>query len=156
MYRYLKLVVMKLLPMSSVSDPEFRMFSKFDEVFSVKHLNSVDFKITEIVEKSIGVVMKDTQGAIVHDGWTSNEMHYFGVFASFMEQATVTRDGVESVEQEHRFPLLSVSPLTEDTDSEPLQSDHETNFFDSATHVHASKLFLNATRLTYDNGLFSQ
>ena len=132
------------------------MFSKFDEVFSVKHLNSVILKLTEIVEKRIGVVMKDTQGPIVHDGWTSNEIHYFGVSASFMEQAIVTRDGFESVEQEHCFPLLSLSPLTEDTDSETLQNDHETTCFDSATHVHTSKLFLNTTRLNYDNGLFSQ
>lgn len=78
---------------------------------------------------------KYRQDAIVQDGCTSNGMHYFGVFFSFVKQVIATPKRIESVEQEHCFPLLSMSLLANYKDSEMLVNDDEATIFDCTTHV---------------------
>lgn len=60
------LFLLKSLPISYVTEPIVRSFSKFDEKLSDKSLKAVIFKITVLVKKRIVRLMEGTDGAIGH------------------------------------------------------------------------------------------
>lgn len=134
MFAYLRIIVLKSLPIGFVTDPIVRSFSKFDVVFSERKVMSVVFKLTELVEMRIARIMENTQGAIIHDGWTHNGTHFFGVFASFMREVPVVRHGIETNVSELCLPLLTVSPLPKES-AEEGTSDDEAESFDANAHV---------------------
>eukprot|EP00171_Calliarthron_tuberculosum_P003890 IDg3890t1 len=131
MFAYIRIIVLKSLPISYVEDAQVRSFSRFDFKFSMKLTKSVMFKLTELVEKRIAILMAGTKGAIIHDGWTSSGMHYLGVFVSFMRRVEVTRSGAVCNIEELCMPLLGVSPLAKNE----CASDDEAESFDAETHV---------------------
>ena len=55
---YLRLIVLKNLPVSIVEDPEFRSFHKHNKAISKKALKEVVFKLVDIVDKRLGSEMK--------------------------------------------------------------------------------------------------
>ena len=55
---YLRLIVLKNLPVSIVEDPEFRSLHKHNETISKKALKEVVFKYVDIVDKKLGSDMK--------------------------------------------------------------------------------------------------
>eukprot|EP00171_Calliarthron_tuberculosum_P005080 IDg5080t1 len=134
MFAYLRLIVLKSLPIGYVTDPIIRSFSKFEVVFSKQKVKSVVFKLTELVEIRIARIMENAQGGIVHDGWTHNGTHFFGVFASFVRHVPVVRNGNETYVKELCLPLLTVSPLPKAA-SEEGTSDDEAESFDAEAHV---------------------
>eukprot|EP00171_Calliarthron_tuberculosum_P012024 IDg12024t1 len=76
MYSYMRIVVLKSLPVSSVWDDEFRSFSSCESKFGEKYFKEVLYKLTELVEGEIARDMCGKKGAIVHDAWTKNGMHF--------------------------------------------------------------------------------
>eukprot|EP00171_Calliarthron_tuberculosum_P000144 IDg144t1 len=141
LYAYLKIIIMRCLPVNNVWDPEFRDFSKCHSHFGVHFFKEILFKLTELVEQEIARDMQGTKGAIVHDGWTKNSMHYFGVFASFIRKVKVVKHGVQHDVEEHVTPLLSISPLAK-YNADDSRADDEATEFDADTHVkHLEEVF---------------
>jgi len=74
MHAYMRFITFMSLPISYVQTPEIRRFCKYDTGFSFVYFKEVMFKLTELVEKRIGQLMRGTKGAILHDGWTHNSL----------------------------------------------------------------------------------
>eukprot|EP00171_Calliarthron_tuberculosum_P023569 IDg23569t1 len=141
MYGYLRLIVTKSLPVSYVSDPALRAFSKYEHEFGLPYTKRVIAQLTKLVEGRIAKAMAGSQGAILHDGWSHNGMHFFGVFASFMREVTILRNGSCGTEEELCMPLLSVSPLpAEEADDRTTQEEAE-SFDAEAHHRHLEEIF---------------
>lgn len=141
MYGYLRLIIMKSLPLSYVTDSVVRSFSKFDVKFGVKYTKAVISKLTMLVERRIARLMNQTQGSILHDGWSHNGMHYFGVFASFMRKVPIVRNGVECDVEELCLVLISVSPLSKEVVDGNVSED-EAERFDADAHLrHLKEIF---------------
>ena len=105
---YLRLIVLKNLPVSIVEDPEFRSFHKYNETISKKALKEVVFKLVDIVDKKLGSEMKQAgRGSILHDGWTCAGVHYIGLFACYVLSEDVNGVKKDSIQ----LSLLSVSPM---------------------------------------------
>ena len=113
MHDWIKLIVNKCLPLSIVEDETFRAFSKHEVPISRKQMKKVIFKLVELVEKQIGAEMKDAGiGALMHDAWTKDSIHYLGMIASYMADVTVkVHGGIEEHKKELRLVLLSVAPM---------------------------------------------
>ena len=134
MFMYIRLIVLKSLPLSFVEDDLVSSFSKSEYTFSQKLIKSVIFHLTEHVEKRISALMQETTGAIVHDGWSNAGMHYFGVFASFMRKIKVVRNGESTEVEELCLPLLSVSPMAKVQQDGTLNAE-EAETFDAEIHL---------------------
>ena len=56
-------------------------------VFSQEKLKETLYNMVEIVEGRISAEMKDdTQGSILHDGWTNNGVHFVANFACYIKK----------------------------------------------------------------------
>lgn len=133
MHDYIRLIVMKNLPITTVEDEFYRSFSKWPFEFGVKRVRRVMFALTEIVENKIGDEMvKARFGAIMHDGWTKGGVHYIGIFSCYL-----VRDDIGRLTPQ--ITLLAVSPMgkvrdeNEVTDPE-LTKEQETVKFDADAH----------------------
>ncbi len=111
MHSYRPLINLKSLPLSHVTDQEFRNFSKHNIIFGVRTFKETMFKLVEIVEAKIKDEMTLAKGAVMYDEWTHNSTHYIGVFAVYTRTLAVFKNGVISSESELAMPLLAVSPM---------------------------------------------
>ena len=122
MYSYIRYVVLRSQPISSVEDPGVRSFCKHDVEFSRKVFKETLFKLVELVEKAIRREMEETRGALLHDGWSYNSTHFVGILAAYNREVSVVRNGRVGTERILYCPLLSVSPMgkvgVKDTDDE--------------------------------------
>ena len=87
-YGYLRLVVMKSLPLSIIEDAEFRSFAKYNSKISYRTLSNVLLRLVSLVKKKISYEMKSTRGAIIFDGWTGNDTDFVSVFASYCVESS--------------------------------------------------------------------
>ena len=113
-YIYIRIIFLNSLPVTYFKDLIVRNFSRFETKFGYNYLKSVLARFTQLEEERISRVMNGTKGAIVHDGWTNSEIHYYDVFASFMRKVQFVHDCVEHELEEWRMPLLTVSPLSKE------------------------------------------
>eukprot|EP00171_Calliarthron_tuberculosum_P005814 IDg5814t1 len=142
MYSWLRLLILKNLPLSAVDDKEFRDFCKHDSVFCLKTIKATKLKLVEIVEEKIRDEMKKTKGAIMYDGWTDNGVHYVGIYVVYNRSFEVYGDGVLETETELAITLLSVSPMAAACDTET-SSTIEAAKFCAVTHVrHFEDVFI--------------
>ena len=82
---YLHLIMLKNLPLSTIEDPEFRKFHRYNEKISRKVLKDTVFKLVDVVDKKLGDEMKLAgKGSILHDGWTCAGVHYIALFACYL------------------------------------------------------------------------
>ena len=79
MFSYLEVIICRILPISLLEDKLFPDFSKFEERISRKALKKVMFALVELVEGRISAEMRQTKGAIMHDGWSDSGAHYIGI-----------------------------------------------------------------------------
>ena len=128
MYSYLRMVVLKSLPLSIIEDKEFRTFSKYDISFSRKAVKSVIFKLYEIVEHKIKKEIASTKGAIMYDAWTKNQTHFIGVFATYMREKQITISNRREKILELAITLLSVSPIASGNSDEDIHSSESPSF----------------------------
>lgn len=111
-YAYIKLIVMKSLPLAYVQDDFIRDFSKFPEHISKKTIREVIFVMVELVEKAIAEELSKTScGAIMHDGWSRGGTHYVGLFGCYIRLYTVREHNTEVTKEEPVCTLLAVSPM---------------------------------------------
>ncbi len=67
--------ILKNLPIHHVTDPEVRRFSKFEVNIGHVTIVKVIFAFVELVEQRIATEVQHTQGALLFDGWSCNDMH---------------------------------------------------------------------------------
>lgn len=137
MYGYMRLIVLKNLPISFVADTEIRNFSKYGSVFCHRTFKEVLFKLVEIVECKIKDEMMKQKGAVMYDGWTNNSTHYVGIFGVYMRNVAVHKNGVMHTEKELACPLLAASPMANpsETGDDNCDVEDETTSFSARVHI---------------------
>lgn len=93
MFGCLDMIIGMPLPLSYVEREEVRRFSVHEDQFSRTLVREVIFKLTEEVEKKIKLDMRDTKGAVMHDGWNSIGRKYLGVIALYLKSFRVIENG---------------------------------------------------------------
>ncbi len=121
-YGWLKLVVLKNIPLSHIEDTEVRAWFCSNIHVSCYTVVKVIFQLVKIVEKRITSHMQQTKGMILFDGWSTTGMHYVGVFSSFVQQ-------ISTGENVHRLYLLAFAPMC--------QKSYEINSTEEVTAFHA-------------------
>lgn len=134
---YIRLIVMKSLPLYYVSDPEVRNFSRYDVNIGKRTLVEVIFKLVELVEKKIAIELECTKGAVLFDGWTCNSTHYIAVIVSYCTTALRHDRGSVFKESIPRLTLLSLSPMghVPEEEDENATGQDETTKFNAEAHL---------------------
>lgn len=113
-YSWLLAIILQNLPLSSVENEEMRAFSKYNEhPISIKTIVAVMFALVELVEEAIAEELKKTNcGALKHDGWSRNGIHYISLFACYMLPLLVRKKSAIVTEYKRMCTLLAVSPMS--------------------------------------------
>jgi hypothetical protein len=155
MYGYMRLIIMKSLPISYVEDSEICAFSVYNHLISRKRkiFKEVLFKVVELVKESITEEVAATQcGSIVHNGWTCNGTHYIGLFAAYCRPIKVKNKTSFNTESKLELTLLACSPMDnieQEYGFPNLDEDiAETTKFNAETHVHFFKDMLSLYKLS--------
>jgi len=135
MYGYMRLIVMKNLPVDTVEDEDFRTFSKFKVHINIRTLDAVIFQLVELVEELISKEIKNTRGALMYDGWTSNNTHFIGVFLSYCLQVPIRIDGKEKYKHIPQITLIGVSPLAKIDEDDDDGLSQEATKFNAEAHL---------------------
>ena len=141
---FIRLVVLKSLPVSIVEDQEFRSFHRYNENISRKLLKEVIFKLVELVDDNLRKELKLCgKGSILHDGWTCAGVHYIGLFACY-NTGMLKTETHETTNEAVQLSLLSVSPMARTEVTEEEESDEKKDLavfdetavnFSSQTHA---------------------
>lgn len=111
LFGYIRFIVAKSLPISYVADHEVSAFSKHGEVFSKETFKKVLFNLVALVEERISTEMLCVKGALMHDGWTNNGMHYVDLFAIYCREVKMFAKGTLITKEEVACPLLAMKPM---------------------------------------------
>jgi hypothetical protein len=75
-YNWIKLIVMKSLPLGIVEDPLYRQFSSSSVHVSTNTIKETIFALVELVEQKIALELHQARcGAIMHDAWIKMSVH---------------------------------------------------------------------------------
>eukprot|EP00171_Calliarthron_tuberculosum_P001364 IDg1364t1 len=147
---YIRLVVLKSLPMSIAEDPEFRRFSRHDSTVTRKTLIAVIYNLVELVEKRIAFEMKDTVGAVLHDGWSCNDTHFVGVIASYCAPCTTQESLQTHTVMVPRLALLAIAPMgPAGSSSEDDNDAAEATTFNTESHLKFFKDTFDVFQLSF-------
>ena len=127
-YAYLKLVINKHLPLSIIESQEFRNVSKYSVSMSIERFTNIIFALVELVEKKIGNEMQDTKGAILFDGWSTNDMHFTAIIASYCTSSEIMESNTSKTISVHRLSLLAISPMGQLRNKDEDTNDETTRF----------------------------
>ena len=129
LHDYVRLIVLKNLPVSVVEDPEYRKFHRYNEVISKRLFKEVIFKMVDLVDKKLSEEMKRCgKGSILHDGWTCAGVHYIALFACYsLERQRLKQEKEEPDDDGVQLSLLSVSPMAR---TESVEDEKELEVFD--------------------------
>jgi len=135
MYGYLRLIIMKNLPLDAVQDDEFRAFSRFKVHIHRDTIQAVIFHLVEMVEAKISKEIENTKGLILYDGWTSNNTHFVGVFLSYCRKIPIRVNGRNEYKNVPQITLVGVSPLAKIEEDGFNSLSEEATKFNSETHL---------------------
>jgi hypothetical protein len=96
MVSWVKLVVRHNLPLNVCERGDLRFFSKYSKCENVGRnmLRATLLQAQVLVEEVIAMRMKEVGlGAVIHDGWTYDRMHFFGVIGVWSRQVDVVEHG---------------------------------------------------------------
>jgi hypothetical protein len=83
MTEWVDLIVMENLSLSSVESSRFRQFSRHTDVFGHHMLRETLLQLQSLVMDRVSEEMLEAEiGAVMHDGWTYNRIHFLGIIAS--------------------------------------------------------------------------
>jgi hypothetical protein len=132
MHGWIVLIVMRGLALNAVEDKLFRKFFKFsNDPISIKALVRTIFQLVILVEKKISNELANTTcGAIMHDAWTRDGVHYVAMFGCYIKEKKNDDKPASCCN------LLAVSPMpTTDeksgTEAVRFRADVFLNFFES-------------------------
>ncbi len=139
-YGYVRVVVLKSWLISCVSDPDLRVFSKHDIVFTKGTFKQVLFSLVELVEEKIRTEIKGGKGALTYDWCTDNGTHYVGLFVLYSRRVRILKNGGEVWQTEPVAPLISVGPMAQiseddDDQSNVLDSTQEATQFSADVYI---------------------
>jgi hypothetical protein len=118
MVDWIKVLVLMNVPLCAVKNKIFRAFCRHDDNFSIEMVKETLFQLWVLVLERVSDEMKKALiGGIMHDGWTKNRTHYFGLIAVYIKSRREFHDGVPTVVETVKSALLSVSPLLRVSDS---------------------------------------
>ena len=103
-FRWLEWVMMESLPFSFCERELFHQNSALEPISTDTLVRYVDLTV-EKVEGKLAELMPD-KFVLIADGWTFNEVHYFAIFAQFLNAES----------NEILYPLLAVWPLQDEED----------------------------------------
>jgi hypothetical protein len=127
MHAWIRLIVLRGIPVSYVEDPIFRSFSKYSDNISHKAVVRTIFQLVILVEQKVkDELAKTSCGAIMHDAWTRAGIHYVALFACYMKEKKNTKP-------EPFCTLLSVSPMPATADED--DTSPETAKFNAKVHA---------------------
>lgn len=127
--------------------------------FTKRTLIKMVVALVKLVQIRISEEMKSSKiGAIMHDGWTRNGVHYVGVFACYVRLIDVSIKGRKVESEEVVTTLLDVAPMgnisiDEDEDNKYSHiMTHETAVnFNADTHVHFLKKTFDSYNIDMEN-----
>ena len=71
------LIIMENVPLNIIESPTYRRFSKHPDPIIIQIARESIFQLKAFVEEEISADLKAAKlGAITHDGWTENRMHF--------------------------------------------------------------------------------
>ena len=111
MYSYLRLIVLKSLPLSIIKDPVSSEFPKYSLRCSAKTLRETICKLESLVEKSLRDEMKLTKGYLIFDGLSESGKNCIRAFAVCVKLPKDIDDESIVIKKRLSSPLLSVSPM---------------------------------------------
>ncbi len=79
---YLRLIILKNLPLSYGKDNIIRSLLMCGVYVSTKNIVDVMLQLTKLVERRISGQMRTTRGCIIYDGWPLSGVHFLGIFAT--------------------------------------------------------------------------
>ena len=147
MFGWVRKVVLRNTPLSSVEDTEERKWFRYDVKISIKAVVSLIFQLVELVEQSIGKELAGTKGALMFDGWTCNRVNYVALYASYCKTVAVYRFRNLTPQLVLQLNLLALAPLAHVGDNE--DADEDATLFDADSHVS----FFQKTMKYYDQNL---
>ncbi|CAB9515777.1 Inherit from NOG: AvrBs3 and PthA family of transcription activator-like effector proteins [Seminavis robusta] len=157
MYDWIDLMVMENLPLSAVESKRFRRFSRYSDetVFGHKMIRDTMFHLKALTQ---GEVVKAVKKAplcdIIHDGWTCDRTHFFGLICSFNKTRTVIEDGKKVVKEEVETVLLSVAPITRLADDSA--NVEEASSFTAQVHCDYIQELFEELGIDFDKWVFCQ
>ncbi len=114
-YGYLRMIILKNLPLHHVTDPEVRVFSKFEVNIGHVTIFKVIFALVELVERRIATELQHTQGALLFDWWSCNDMQFVAVMISYLSTVHIREGDNINSNSEPRLALLALSHMAEVT-----------------------------------------
>ncbi len=154
MYMYLKLVIVRNIPMYSVESELLREFDEYQERFGRQYFPDVMHSLVQVVESKITKKMKMTCGAILHDGWTNSGTHYLGLFACYVCDPDTSTNSTSAPRRHIRTPLLSMSPLALKCECEnDCACTAKTTIWDAGTQAHQIREVFDLFSIDTSNGI---
>ncbi len=134
-------MIFKSLPTYIVEESEYRDFSEYREKFSRKHVKEVMFKLSELVAQKISLLLKNSSGALIFDGWSKYRMDCLCIYASFIRNIPALEFGKTKTREEISVPLISITPIAGTNFSEDNENREATNFSATAHMRHFESIF---------------
>ena len=140
---------MENVPLNAIENPIYRRFSKHSDPIGIQLARESIFQLKALVEEDISADLKAAKlGAIMHDGWTENRMHFLGLLATYMKERKITKGRKEIIEMIAKCALLSISPMTKPSESTEHDANDreavETTEFSAKVHYDHIKAVFNA------------
>ena len=97
------------------------------------------FKMVQVIERNIGKEMQCTKGAVMYDGWSSNGVHFIGIFALYMRKIQSYGQKKTVGQKELCLNLISFSPMSKVNAGKSSDNDEEAETFNAVTHTNQMK-----------------
>ncbi len=112
-YSYLRMIILKNLPIYHVTDPEVPKFSKFE--VNIGHVTNVKviFALVGLVEQRIATEVQHTQGALLFDVSPCNDMHFVAVMISYYSTFRIREGDKLNSKSQPRLALLALYPMAQ-------------------------------------------
>jgi hypothetical protein len=111
LHMLMKLIIKKHLAFSTIEDPDYRCIVRGNITFSVEKLLKNMSRVAELVSRKIAQKLPPTFG-FYFDGWSQDNMHLCGVYASYVNEDNVVCK-----------PMLSCGPI-HDPEAEVIIDEH--------------------------------
>ena len=148
-YDWLKMIVKKNWPITSVEDEDYRSVFKHTYKFSYKRMCMLLLLLGEIVEEKITEQLKNSHAVGIYDGLTRAGVHYIGFYVSYIANEGQGVEGDEHLE----INLLACSPMpTTDAEEEQIPSGDD----DDDDEPHYAAKFDAETMRNFIQGVLQQ
>eukprot|EP00986_Skeletonema_menzelii_P018329 scaffold26626_cov178-Skeletonema_menzelii.AAC.7 len=115
-FDWLRMIVKKNWPLTSVEDADHRSVIKHTQKFSYKRMAMLLLLLGEIVEEKITEQLKNSHAVAIYDGFTRSGTHYMALYVSYILNEGKGKEEGERLE----INLLACSPMPATAEEEEL------------------------------------